>query len=90
MIKITMMGDWKLQKKMNTIKITTTKLGPHLMTITKRRTMMEGGVGPTFECLSDEDHDEDLLHTITIACTIEGITNINFFNRRKQIYFKHH
>jgi hypothetical protein len=51
---------------------------------------MEGGVGPTFECLSDEDHDEDLLHTITIACTIEGITNINFFNRRKQIYFKHH
>ncbi len=79
MITIMMMGDWGLQKRMNTIKITRAKLGPHLMTITKRRTMMEGGVGPTFECLGDKDHDEDLMHTIAIAFTIEGITNIIFF-----------
>jgi len=65
---------------MNIIKITTRKLGPHLMTITKRWTMMERGVGPTFECLGDENHDEDLLHTITIACTTQGITNIIFFS----------
>jgi hypothetical protein len=52
---------------MNTIKITTTKLGPHLMTITKRKIVMERGAELTFECLSNEDHDEDLLDTITIA-----------------------
>ncbi len=33
---------------------------------------MEGGVGLTFECLGNEDHDEDLLHTITIACTTKA------------------
>jgi hypothetical protein len=65
-------GGLGLQKRMNTIKITTMKLGSHLMTITKRRTMMEGGVGPTFECLGNEDHDEDLLHTIAIACTTKA------------------
>jgi hypothetical protein len=60
---------------MNTIKITTIKLGPHLMTIIKRRPTMEGKIEPTFECSCNKDHDEDLLHTITITCTTQGKTN---------------
>jgi hypothetical protein len=55
------MGDLGLSRRMNMIKITTTKLGPHLVTISKRRTAMEGGVRPTLECLGDEDHDENFL-----------------------------
>jgi hypothetical protein len=67
MIKIKTMEDWGFQMKMNTIKITTIKLGPHLMMITRRKIAMEKKTGPTFECLGDKDHDENLLHTI--ACT---------------------
>jgi hypothetical protein len=40
---------------------------------------MERGAKPTFKCLSNEDHDEDLLHTITIACTTQGVNNIIIF-----------
>jgi hypothetical protein len=32
------------------VKITTTKICPHLMMITHRRLVMEGKVEPTFEC----------------------------------------
>jgi len=62
------------------IKITTMKICPHLMMITHRRLVMEGGAEPTFECSNDKDHDEDLLHTITIAYTTQGRTNIRFFS----------
>jgi hypothetical protein len=65
-IKIMTIGDWGLQRKMSTIKITIMMLGPHLMMITKRRTLMEGGVEPTLECLGNKDHDENLLHTIIL------------------------
>jgi hypothetical protein len=47
--------------------------------ITKRKIMMEGRAGPTFECLSNEDHDENLLHTITIACITQDKTHIRIF-----------
>jgi len=58
-----------------------TKPGPHLMMIIRRRIVMEGGVEPTLECSGNVDHDEDFLHmTITIACTTQGKTNINFFS----------
>jgi hypothetical protein len=45
------------------------KVGPTFDEITKRKIVMEGGAEPTLECLGNKDHDEDLLHTITIACT---------------------
>jgi len=35
--------------------------------ITRKKTVMERGAKPTFECLSNEDHDEDLLHTPSLA-----------------------
>ncbi len=76
------MEDWLL-KRMDTIKITITKLGPHLMTITKRKIVMERGIKPTLECLSNENHDEGLLHTITIVCTTQGGKNISFFSIKK-------
>jgi len=44
---------------------------------------MERGVKPPFECLSNENHDEYLLHTITIACTTQGGNNIIFFSIKK-------
>ncbi len=44
---------------------------------------MERGAEPTFECLSNKDHDEDLLHTITIVCTTQGGNNIRFFSIKK-------
>ncbi len=53
------------------------------MRITRKKTMMERGAKPTFECLSNEDHDEDLLHTITITCTTQGGNNIRFFSIKK-------
>ncbi len=53
------------------------------MMITRRKTVMERGAKPTFECLSNEDHDEDLLHTITITCTTQGGNNIRFFSIKK-------
>jgi hypothetical protein len=68
---------------MNTINITTTKLGPHLMMITRKKIVMERGVEPTLECLSNEDRDENLLHTIIIACTTQGENNIRFFSIKK-------
>ncbi len=40
---------------------------------------MEGRAGPTFECLSNEDHDENLLRTITIACITQDKTHIRIF-----------
>jgi hypothetical protein len=52
---------------MNTINITTIKLGPHLMMITKRRTIMEERFRPTLEYLSDEDYDESLLKSIVVC-----------------------
>ncbi len=55
------------QKRMNTINITTIKLGPHLMMITKRRTIMEERFRPTLEYLSDEDYDESLLKSIVVC-----------------------
>jgi len=36
------------------------------MMITKRRTVMEGRIEPAFESSNDKNHDEDLLHTITL------------------------
>jgi hypothetical protein len=44
---------------------------------------MERGAKPTLECLSNKDHDENLLHTITIACTTQGGNNIRFFSIKK-------
>jgi len=53
------------------------------MTITRRKTTMKRGTKPTIECLSNEDHDEDLLHTITITCMTQGGNNIRFFSIKK-------
>jgi hypothetical protein len=44
---------------------------------------MKRGTKPTIECLSNEDHDEDLLHTITITCMTQGGNNIRFFSIKK-------
>jgi hypothetical protein len=73
---------------MNTIKITTTNLGPHLMMITKRRTMMERGIRPTLECLSDKDYDEGLLRPRVVCGAVwkfkvkkhRFLYNHNFFS----------
>jgi hypothetical protein len=51
--------------------------------ITRRKTIMERGAEPTLKCLSNKDHDEDLLHTITITCTTQGGNNIRFFSIKK-------
>ncbi len=55
------------------------KVRPTFDAITMRKIVMEIRVKPTFECSGDKGHDEDLLHTITIACTTQGITNIIYF-----------
>ncbi len=78
-IKIMTIGDWGLQRKTNMIKITIMMLGPHLMMITKRRTLMEGGIEPTLECLGDKNHDENLLHTITLLAQHMAKSIIDFF-----------
>jgi len=54
-------------------------LGPHLMMITKKRILMEGGVGPTLECLGDKDHGENLLHTIALLAQHMVESIIDFF-----------
>lgn len=89
MIKITIVDDWGFQMRMNIIKITTMKLGPYFMTITKWKTTMKRRTEPTFECLGNEDHDEDLLHTITITCTTQSKTNIKKIQQKKQIHSKY-
>jgi hypothetical protein len=78
-IKIMTIGDWGLQRKTNMIKITIMMLGPHLMMITKKRILMEGGVGPTLECLGDKDHGENLLHTIALLAQHMVESIIDFF-----------
>jgi hypothetical protein len=54
------------------------KVRPTFDAITTRKIVMERRVRPTLECSGDKGHDEDL-HTITITCTTQGITNIKFF-----------
>lgn len=51
----------------------------------------ERGVEPTLECLSKKNHDQDLLHTITIICTTQGENYIIiFFNKKVRTCNKHH
>jgi hypothetical protein len=78
-IKIMMMGDWGFHRRTNMIKITIMMLGPHLMMITKRRTLVEGRVRPTLECFGNKDHDENLLHTITLLAQHMVESIIDFF-----------
>ncbi len=61
------------------IKIIIMMLGPHLMMITKRKILMEGGVKPTLECLGNKDHDENLLHTIILLAQHMVESIIDFF-----------
>jgi len=51
--------------------------------ITKRKIVVEKRAKPTLECFSNENYDENLLHTITIVCTTQGGNNIRFFSIKK-------
>jgi len=51
--------------------------------ITKRKIVVERRAKPTLKCLSNENYDENLLHTITIICTTQGGNNIICFSIKK-------
>jgi len=74
---------------MNTIKITTTKLGPHLMIIIKRRTMMERGIRPILEYLGDKEYDEGLLKPRVVCGAVWKfkVKNIGFCMTIKNFIF---